>query len=162
MPLGVHAGTGPARCLRLPRPHPEVPSGLRSPQPAADDLVSQQLFNSYPVAVRARLGSLTRAYQVLRGSELIALGIRNCNESRKLVATASAPRKSPTERPRSAAQPSDQGSILDGLVQGVMAALRHPVSRRPRSRHRRFSSRGRNPRRQKLSKALIPYPATAG
>jgi hypothetical protein len=41
--------------------------------------VSQQLFDSYPAAVQARLGTLTREYKVLRGSELIALGIRDCN-----------------------------------------------------------------------------------
>ena len=42
--------------------------------------VSQQLFDSYPAAVRARLGTLTRNYKVLSGSELIELGIRDCNE----------------------------------------------------------------------------------
>ena len=35
--------------------------------------VSRQLFNSYPPAVRERLGALTRDYKVLRGAELIAL-----------------------------------------------------------------------------------------
>src|SRR5271165_7356875 len=48
----------------------------RNHQPNAD--VSQQMFNSYPAAVRARLGTLTREYKVLRGSELISLGIRDC------------------------------------------------------------------------------------
>ena len=42
--------------------------------------VSQQLFDSYPAPVRARLGTLTRNYKVLSGSELINLGIRDCNE----------------------------------------------------------------------------------
>ena len=42
--------------------------------------VSQQLFDSYPTAVRARLGILTRNYKVLSGSELIKLGIKDCNE----------------------------------------------------------------------------------
>ena len=45
--------------------------------------VSQQLFNSYPPAVRERLGSLTRDYKVLRGAELIALGVRDCNAPRQ-------------------------------------------------------------------------------
>ncbi len=90
----------------------------------ADEAVSQQIFHSYPLAVRARLGGLTRAYQVLRGSELIALGIRNCNDTRTMVATAAAPRRAIALRlPRGEAQPSDQGSILDGLVQGVMAVF---------------------------------------
>lgn len=88
-----------------------------------NEAVSQQLFNSYPGAVRARLGGLTRAYRVLRGSELIALGIRNCNDSRTMVATAAAPRNLPLESPRTETQPADQNSIFDGLVQGVMAAL---------------------------------------
>ena len=37
------------------------------------------MFNSYPAAVRARLGSLTREYKILRGTELIALGIKDCD-----------------------------------------------------------------------------------
>ncbi|MEK4035668.1 hypothetical protein WOC76_05140 [Methylocystis sp. IM3] len=41
--------------------------------------VSAKLFAAYPAAVQARLGYLTREYRVLRGSELIALGMRNCN-----------------------------------------------------------------------------------
>ena len=40
--------------------------------------VSVKLFNSYPAAVQARLGYLTRQYKVLSGRELIALGMRNC------------------------------------------------------------------------------------
>jgi len=71
-----------------------------------DEGVWQQLFNSYLVAVRARLGGLTRAYQVLRGSELIALGIRNCNETRPIVLSAADPRKSATARSRTEAPSS--------------------------------------------------------
>ena len=41
--------------------------------------VSAKLFASYPAAVQARLGYLTREYRVLSGRELIALGMRNCN-----------------------------------------------------------------------------------
>ncbi|WP_363346109.1 hypothetical protein [Methylocystis echinoides] len=41
--------------------------------------ISAKLFASYPAAVQARLGYLTREYRILRGSELIALGVRNCN-----------------------------------------------------------------------------------
>jgi len=45
----------------------------------ANDEVSDQLMASYPAAVRERLGDLTRDYKVLTGSELIRLGIRDCN-----------------------------------------------------------------------------------
>lgn len=40
--------------------------------------VSAELFNSYPRAVRARLGYLTRDYRSLSGRELIGLGVRDC------------------------------------------------------------------------------------
>jgi hypothetical protein len=88
-----------------------------------NDAVSQQLFNSYPAAVRARLGGLTRAYRVLRGSELIGLGIRNCNDTKTMVATAAVPRKVLAPRVRTDTPPSNQGSLFDGLVQGVMAVF---------------------------------------
>ena len=61
---------------------------------------SQQLFDSYPAAVRARLGTLTRADKVLRGSELIALGVRDCNEpkgSEPKIMAASAPAAPPLQ-----------------------------------------------------------------
>ncbi|MBB4197710.1 hypothetical protein CCR94_12750 [Rhodoblastus sphagnicola] len=45
----------------------------------ANDEVSDQLMASYPAAVRERLGDLTRTYKVLTGSELIRLGVRDCN-----------------------------------------------------------------------------------
>ncbi len=45
----------------------------------ADLGVSGQLWSAYPPAVREKLGSLTRAYKILHGSDLIALGLRNCN-----------------------------------------------------------------------------------
>ena len=41
--------------------------------------VSAKLFASYPAAVQARLGYLTREYRILTGTDLIALGMRNCN-----------------------------------------------------------------------------------
>jgi hypothetical protein len=54
--------------------------------------------------VRARLGTLARYYKVLSGSELIKLGIRDCdepetNEPRTMVASAAA------GKPPLAAQP---------------------------------------------------------
>jgi len=51
-----------------------------------DFAVSQQLFDSYPATVRARLGTLTRKFKILTGTELIALGIRDCNAPRILMA----------------------------------------------------------------------------
>ncbi len=54
--------------------------------------VTSELWSAYPPAVREKLGTLTRQYKVLRGSELIALGVRNCNapaqEPRIMVARA--------------------------------------------------------------------------
>ena len=48
--------------------------------------VSDQLFESYPGLVRARLGTLTRKFKVLSGAELIALGVRDCNTPRIMLA----------------------------------------------------------------------------
>lgn len=44
--------------------------------------VSQELFASYPTAVQARLGTLTRDFKILKGTELISLGIRDCTKPR--------------------------------------------------------------------------------
>jgi len=49
--------------------------------------VSSQLFASYPAAVQARLGHLTREYRVLTGTELIALGMRNCESGPTMIAS---------------------------------------------------------------------------
>jgi hypothetical protein len=48
--------------------------------------VSDQLFESYPIAVRGRLGTLTRQFKVLSGAELISLGVRDCNTPRIMLA----------------------------------------------------------------------------
>lgn len=88
-----------------------------------DEFVSQQLFDSYPAAVRARLGGLTRAYRVLRGSELIALGVKNCNDPGTMVASASTPRRAPSSRLRAEPPPAEQGSLFAGLLQNMMSAL---------------------------------------
>ncbi|HTV32383.1 MAG TPA: hypothetical protein VME69_04665 [Methylocella sp.] len=68
--------------------------------------VSRWMFASYPAAVQARLGTLTRDYKVLRGSELIALGIRDCDAPKPvepkpanpqtLMASAAPPLAGPT------------------------------------------------------------------
>jgi len=61
----------------------------------ADEGVSGELFRSYPAAVQARLGGLTREYRVLTGTELIALGMRNCNGGGMQVARARPPEAAP-------------------------------------------------------------------
>jgi hypothetical protein len=84
--------------------------------------VSQQLFDSYPAAVRARLGTLTRNYKVLSGSELIELGIRDCNEPktnepRPMVASAAA------GKPPPAAQPGAEKPLLAGLMDKMLSVF---------------------------------------
>jgi hypothetical protein len=84
--------------------------------------VSQQLFDSYPAAVRARLGTLTRNYKVLSGSELIELGIRDCNEPktnepRLMVASAAA------GKPPPAAQPGAKKPLLAGLMDKMLSVF---------------------------------------
>lgn len=51
---------------------------------------TEALFQTYPDAVRARLGTPTKQYTILRGSELIELGIRNCNGSQPRIMMAKA------------------------------------------------------------------------
>lgn len=84
--------------------------------------VSRQLFNSYPAAVRARLGALTRDYKVLRGSELIALGVRDCNEPRTMVAS-NAPRKPTPMSAQAELRPVEQGSLLAGLLRNMTSVF---------------------------------------
>ncbi|MGI8569199.1 MAG: hypothetical protein ACR2KT_09130 [Methylocella sp.] len=84
--------------------------------------VSQQLFDSYPAAVRARLGTLTRNYKVLSGNELIKLGIRDCNEPktnepRIMVASAAA------GKPPLAAQPGAEKPLLAGLMDKMLSVF---------------------------------------
>ncbi len=95
----------------------------RNHQPNAE--VSQQMFDSYPAAVRARLGTLTREYKVLRGSELIELGIRNCNapkpgEPRIMTASAVPARQPPVLLSSQAQAPQDQGSGVRPVLAGLM------------------------------------------
>ena len=66
-----------------------------------DQSVSQDLFLSYPPAIRARLGALTRQYQTLLGAELIELGIRDCTQKRTILIAKDA---TPQERGTGIAQ----------------------------------------------------------
>lgn len=77
--------------------------------------VSDELFSSYPAAVRGRLGYLTRQYKVLTGTELIALGIRNCNGDGTMIARAR------TAPPPVAAAATDPLSDIAEKVQGAVA-----------------------------------------
>jgi hypothetical protein len=103
----------------------------------ANDSVSDAMMAAYPVAVRQRLGQLTRNYKVLTGSELIRLGVRDCNapqQPRVMVARARL-KDNPPENPVSNAfgglvaaltpQPS-----LATVAQVRMASVR-PVSVKP-------------------------------
>ena len=81
----------------------------------ADLGVSGELWSAYPPAVRDKLGNLTRQYKVLRGSELIALGVRNCNvpaqQPQIMIAKASP-----------APAPAQSGEFLKG-VQSAVSSL---------------------------------------
>jgi len=83
-----------------------------------DMSVSAELFNAYPPAVRARLGTLTREYHVLRGAELIKLGIRDCNEPRIMVASVG----------KTVQRPIDQETSVTGMMQGLMSRVSGAVS----------------------------------
>jgi len=83
--------------------------------------VSAELFNTYPDAVRARLGTLTRDFKILRGSELIALGIRDCTEPRIMVASAG----------KTVQRPLDQDSSLTSAVHGWMGAMTGALTQQP-------------------------------
>ena len=52
--------------------------------------VSDQLFNTYPQAVRERLGTLTKQFTILRGQELINLGVRDCEAPQPRIMLAQA------------------------------------------------------------------------
>ena len=80
---------------------------------ATNEDVSNAMLSAYPPAVRQRLGLLTRQYTSLTGSELIRLGVRDCNapaQPRILMARA-IPRAGPAENPLSNAF----GGLLSGL-----------------------------------------------
>ena len=72
--------------------------------------------------MRARLGTLTRNYKVVSGSELIELGIRDCNEPktnepRIMVAAAAA------GKPLLAAQPGAEKPVLAGLMDKMLSVF---------------------------------------
>ncbi len=78
----------------------------------ADEWVSYQMMMSYPPAVREKLGTLTRKYRVLTGSELIRLGVRDCNTPRPPQILLARARPQPVE-----------GTSVSSVVGSLMAAL---------------------------------------
>jgi hypothetical protein len=87
----------------------------------ADLGVSARLFDSYPAAVRARLGFLTRQYKVLSGVELIALGVRDCAQGDRVMVAA----KKPPAPPH--ADPNPLGEITANVRAAVANALARPA-----------------------------------
>lgn len=86
--------------------------------------VSDTLFRTYPGAVQDRLGTLTKQFTILRGRELIDLGVRDCNapsEPRVIMANA-------TSRPIGEGMLSGGGfSALTGKLGGMIPNFRTPA-----------------------------------
>ncbi|HWX77995.1 MAG TPA: hypothetical protein VNY32_10975, partial [Candidatus Acidoferrales bacterium] len=84
--------------------------------------VSQQLVSSYPASVQGRLGILKRKYKVLRGSELIALGVRDCNAPKsnepKIMVASAAP-----EKPLRAVEPNAQMPLFAGMFDKMLSVF---------------------------------------
>ena len=68
---------------------------------------------TYPPAVQARLGQLTRDYRALRGAELIELGIRDCNDKRTIMVAKNTP-------------PAERGGGIAQAMQGLVSAVLNP------------------------------------
>lgn len=92
--------------------------------------ISSKLFASYPAAVQARLGYLTREYRVLSGLELISLGMRNCNGDNPVLVASRRQRGAPpmalaSVRP-SPIMPSPWGDLAHKVQTAVASALSGP------------------------------------
>lgn len=83
-----------------------------------DYRVSDELFATYPEAVRRRLGYLTRQYRSLSGAELIELGIRDCNESLQMFAQRKQGRGA-TQVASAAPAPSTSASETSSVASAV-------------------------------------------
>jgi hypothetical protein len=90
----------------------------------ADLGVSARLFDSYPAAVRDRLGYLTRQYKVLSGVELIALGVRDCARGDRVMVAA---KKPPAPPPMTTASPNPLSEIARNVQVAVANALARPA-----------------------------------
>ncbi len=82
--------------------------------------ISDELWRSYPQAVRARLGTLTRQYQVIRGAELIALGVRDCTAPRETILVAKA---APAPQPQ-----APTGTMLSSLESALTSLTGAPTA----------------------------------
>lgn len=82
--------------------------------------VSGELFNTYPVAVRERLGTLTKNFTILRGAELIELGVRSCAEPQPRIMVAQATLR---PLPDSITSGGSTFSMLTGRLQGMVPNL---------------------------------------
>ena len=90
----------------------------------ADLGVSARLFDSYPAAVRDRLGYLTRQYKVLSGVELIALGVRDCARGDRVMVAA---KKPPAPPPATTASSNPLSEIARNVQVAVANALARPA-----------------------------------
>jgi hypothetical protein len=90
-----------------------------------DQSVSTRLFGYYPEAVQGRLDHLTREYRVLSGTELIALGVRNCNGDDKIMIAANTKKQQPPA-PATAPVPA---SPLKDVAQSVQTAIAGALQR---------------------------------
>ena len=73
--------------------------------------VTGELYNTYPAAVRDRLGAPTKTFTVMRGTELIDLGIRDCATPNPRIMVASA-----------SAKPIPDGVLSGGAVSRIAAS----------------------------------------
>jgi hypothetical protein len=89
--------------------------------------ISAKLFASYPAAVQARLGYLTREYRVLSGRELIALGMRNCEGDNPVLTASRKQRQTPQTTVASADAATGQSSWGD-LARKVQSAVAGALS----------------------------------
>ena len=92
----------------------------------ADLGVSAKLFAAYPAPIQARLGYLTREYRVLNGTELIGLGMRNCNApGATMIASGRSKTPAATEiaSSRSGFNPNPWGDIARKVQAAVSTAF---------------------------------------
>ena len=82
--------------------------------------VTGQLFETYPAPVRERLGALTKRFTVLNGTELIDLGVRDCEAPEPRVMVAQATLK---PLPDSVTAGGSGLSLLTGKLQGLIPGL---------------------------------------
>ena len=102
----------------------------------ADLGVSAKLFAAYPAPVQARLGYLTREYRVLSGTELIGLGMRNCNTPGATMiagARSKTPAAMETASARSGFNPNPWGDLARKVQAAVSTAFSAPPQTPPAS-----------------------------